>query len=215
MNLRIFRGSDPAHRATLELLPWYVNGTLEGGERAQVEAHLSACLPCRRELEAQRALQSAMSASPHDPELTQALARMHAHLHAAERGPLLGLMRRLWHGSHPLLRGALALQLVVILGLAAALALRPPAEFRTLSSQAAGAQERTGIAVIFNDGRSEHEVRSLLTQLGLRIVDGPTEAGAYTLVVHSGHRDAKVAALREHAAVKLALPVSLSKGSTP
>ena len=58
MNLRIFRGSDPVHRTTQELLPWYVNGTLEGGERAQVEAHLSACLPCRRELEAQRAQQT-------------------------------------------------------------------------------------------------------------------------------------------------------------
>ena len=215
MNLRIFRGSDPAHRATLELLPWYVNATLEGSERTQVEAHLSACLPCRRELEAQRALQSAVSASPDDPELTQALARMHAHLNAAERGPLLGLMQRLWHGSHPLLRGALALQLVVILGLAAVLALRPPAEYRTLSGQAAGAEERTGIAVIFKDDRSERDVRDLLTQLRLRIVDGPTDVGAYTLLVDSGRRDAVIAALREHAAVKLALPVSLPQGSTP
>jgi anti-sigma factor RsiW len=215
MNLRIFRGSDPVHRATQELLPWYVNGTLEGDERAQVEAHLSACLPCRRELEAQRALQTALSVSPRDPELTQALARMHVHLDAAERGPLLGLMRRLWHGSHPLLRGALALQLVVILGLAAALALRPPAEYRTLSSQPAGTQERTGIAVIFNDGRGEQEVRNLLAQLRLRIVDGPTDAGAYTLEVDAGRRDAVVAALSRHAAVRLALPVSLPQGSAP
>jgi hypothetical protein len=147
--------------------------------------------------------------------LTQALARMHAHLNAAERGPLLGFMQRLWHGSHPLLRGAFALQLVVILGLAAVLALRPPAEYQTLSSQAAGAEERTGIAVIFNDGRSEREVRDLLAQLRLRIVDGPSDAGAYTLVVDGGRRDAVVTALRAHAAVKLALPVSLPKGSTP
>jgi len=215
MNLRIFRGSDPEHHATLELLPWYVNGTLERGERAQVEAHLCACLPCRRELEAQRALQSAVSASPQDLELTQALAGMHAHLNAAERGPLPSLMQRLWHRSHPLLRGALALQLVVILGLAAVLALRPPAQYRTLSSQAAGAEQRTGIAVIFNAGSSEEEVRDLLAQLRLRIVDGPTDAGAYTLVVDSTRRDTVIAALRDHAAVKLVLPVNLPQGSTP
>ncbi len=210
MNLRIFRGSDPVHRTTLELLPWYVNGTLAGGERAQVEAHLSACLPCRRELEAQRALQSAVSVLPQDPELSRALARVHAQLDAAERG----LLRRLWDGSHPLLRGAVAVQLVLSVGLTALLVLRsPPAEYRTLSA-GAGTQEATGIAVMFNDGRSEQEVRGVLTQLGVRIVDGPTADGAYTLEVDAARRDSALAALREHAAVKLALPVSLPEGST-
>lgn len=208
MNLRIFRGSDPVHRTTLELLPWYVNGTLEGGERAQVEAHLSACLPCRRELEAQRALQGAVSVLPQDPEVARALARVHSQLDAAERG----LLRRLWDGSHPLLRGALAVQLALIVALTALLAMQPPAGYRTLSAQT-GAQERTGIAVIFADGRSEQEVRGLLAQLGARIVDGPSEAGAYTLAVDAARRDAAIATLREHAAVKLALPVSLPEGS--
>jgi Putative zinc-finger len=210
MNLRIFRGSDPVHRTTLELLPWYVNGTLEGGDRAQVEAHLSACLPCRRELEAQRALQSAVSVLPQDPELSRALARVHAQLDAAERG----LLRRLWDGSHPLWRGAFAVQLALIVALTALLVLRPPpAEYRTLSAQT-GAHDQTGIAVIFKDGRSEQEVRGLLTRLGARIVDGPTVDGAYTLAVDAAQRDGAIAALREHAAVKLALPVSLPGGST-
>jgi hypothetical protein len=210
MSPRIFLGSDSAHRAVLELLPWYVNGTLEGAERAQVEAHVCACLPCRRELEAERALQNALSVSPHDPEWSQALAHMHVRLNAAERGSLLGLVRRLWHASPPLLRGALALQLAVILGLVAALALRSPGEYRTLSSHAAVAPQRIGIAVIFKDGRSEGEIRELLGQLRLRIVDGPTDAGSYTLAVESSaHRDAVVSALREHPAVELALPVSL------
>lgn len=210
MNLRIFRGSDPVHRTTLELLPWYLNGTLTGGERAQVEAHLSACLPCRRELEAQRALQSAVSALPQHPELSRALAHAHAQLDAAERG----LFGRLWDSSHPLLRGALAVQLAVIVALAAVLAMQPPAGYRTLSAQT-GAQQPTGVAVIFNDGRSEQEVRDLLTQLGARIVDGPTETGAYTLAVDAPRRDSTITALREHAAVKLALPVSLPERSAP
>jgi hypothetical protein len=216
MNLKIRRGSDPVHRTTLELLPWYVNGTLEGGELAQVEAHLSACLPCRRDLEAQRKLRSILAVSPQDAELTHALARMHAQLDASEHGVLLGFARRLWYRSHPLLRGALAVQLVVILGLAAALALRPPAQYRTLASPGSDAEQPTGVAVIFNDTRSEREVRDLLVQLHLRIVDGPTDAGAYTLAVDEGAgRDAVVAALRKHAAVKLALPVSLPHASTP
>lgn len=33
-----------------ELLPWYVNGTLTGDERAKVEAHSALCVNCQREL---------------------------------------------------------------------------------------------------------------------------------------------------------------------
>lgn len=39
-----------------ELLPWYVNGTLEGEELRRLEKHLASCLVCRRELEALRGL---------------------------------------------------------------------------------------------------------------------------------------------------------------
>jgi len=33
-----------------ELLPWYVNGTLDAGERANFEAHLADCRACRDEM---------------------------------------------------------------------------------------------------------------------------------------------------------------------
>ena len=190
-----------------------MNGTLEADERARVDAHLSTCLVCRRELEAQRALQSALSTLPPDPELAQALARMHQRIDAAARGPWHELIQQLWRGSHPLLRGAIALQLIAIVALAVVLVIRQPVEYRTLSSDAAVTQARTGIAVTFSNGVSEKEVRTLLTGLALRIVDGPSADGAYTLAVDAGRRDAAILALRAHSSVKLALPVNLPEGS--
>jgi hypothetical protein len=168
---------------------------------------------CRRELEAQRALQAALSTLPPDPEVTLALARMHQRMDTAARGPWHRLTQRFWHGSHPLLRGALALQLIAILGLAAALVVRAPPAYHTLSADPAVAQARTGIAITFSDGLSEKEVRTLLTGLALRIVDGPTADGAYTLAVEAQRREAAMLALRGHPAVKLALPVNLPQES--
>ena len=42
----------------LELLPWYVNGTLEGEERELVARQVLASLTCRKELERLRQVES-------------------------------------------------------------------------------------------------------------------------------------------------------------
>ena len=38
------------HREVALLLPWYVNGALDGSERLRVERHVHSCILCRREL---------------------------------------------------------------------------------------------------------------------------------------------------------------------
>ena len=50
------------HSRALELLPWFVNGTLSGAEREGVEAHVRACIACRRELKEQQRLYGAVRA---------------------------------------------------------------------------------------------------------------------------------------------------------
>src|SRR5205085_9113021 len=47
------------HREAIEVLPWYVNATLEAGERRAVEEHLKDCAECRQEVLELRAIQSA------------------------------------------------------------------------------------------------------------------------------------------------------------
>jgi anti-sigma factor RsiW len=39
------------HRQALEILPWYVNGQLDGQDSQRVKIHLAACPACRREAE--------------------------------------------------------------------------------------------------------------------------------------------------------------------
>ena len=60
--------TEPALSHPSELLPWYVNGTLEGDELREVEEHLRSCLVCRREVEGLRELRGEMQqAAPKPP----------------------------------------------------------------------------------------------------------------------------------------------------
>ena len=52
------------HREVVELLPWYVNGTLAGRDFAVVAAHLSGCPVCRDEAAQCQTLAAAVQSAP-------------------------------------------------------------------------------------------------------------------------------------------------------
>src|SRR6202012_2249105 len=56
---------DP-HQQVQTLLPWYMNGTLDAGEVAAVEAHLAECGECRDDLAVERAIGQDMAGVPLD-----------------------------------------------------------------------------------------------------------------------------------------------------
>ena len=46
----------PPHDEAEELLPWYATGQLDEADRARVDAHLSTCASCRKQLSLERQL---------------------------------------------------------------------------------------------------------------------------------------------------------------
>src|SRR6185503_8889039 len=73
---------EAVHERVQELLPWYVNGTLDEREAREVERHLFSCPGCEKEAAQCRALAAAVSApetepwSPPDAHLERMLARL-------------------------------------------------------------------------------------------------------------------------------------------
>ncbi len=72
-------------RELKELLPWYVNETLAGNERARVEAHLVGCEGCRKELKELQGLKQLVViatdedvAVPWEGLLAQTIERIHS-----------------------------------------------------------------------------------------------------------------------------------------
>lgn len=185
--MRLFRSDDPAHRETEELLPWYVNGTLAADERAQLEAHLAQCLRCRRELDAQRALQAALASDEPDVAVDRALARAHARIDRLESKwrPRASAARFLrgWRSAAPWLRVALVGQLVLVLALAIAFIDErgAPQIYRTLGAPSGPVAGGVRLAVVLNDAAGEEALRADLAGFDARIVAGRN--GEYTLEV--------------------------------
>jgi hypothetical protein len=197
---------DPAaHKVADVLLPWFVNGTLEGDELVFVQRHLGQCGTCQREVEWLRELHAACVAGEADPDASSALRNLRRRLEQPRSGPgPLARLRDLWGGSRPWSRWVMATQLAVIVALGTWLlpAVEGPALFRTLGASNAPAPTTGNLVVVFDPATTEGDLRRMLRDTGARIVDGPTQANAYVLNVATQRIDQAMQALRaEHAAL--------------
>jgi hypothetical protein len=174
------------HGRAFELLPWLANETLTEDERERVERHVRGCLACRAELKEQRSL--------------EALVRRHPTVHlSAEEGyeRLRGALES--PRSHRTRYGVARRRLASPSAMAAAVACaavgaaawlgwsayRPAAAPRYVTVTDDSAASRLRIDVIFTDGTTETQMRSLLAELDAKIVGGPTDIGRYTLEIDS------------------------------
>jgi anti-sigma factor RsiW len=187
---QILRLDSATHRVVDVLLPWFVNGTLGGEERALVEQHLENCKRCRREVEWLRELHAACaiaSDSGGSPAISQLRLRL---MEPRTAVPMAARWQRVqrWSGA------VIAAQLAAILMLGALVvgSDEPRAPYRTLSAAASSAS----LVVVFDPATTESDFRRSLRAAGARIVDGPTQANAYLLDVTPDTREHAIRTLK-------------------
>jgi hypothetical protein len=187
------------------LLPWYLNGTLEGDELDTVKRHISQCAPCAREVEELNLIRSAIAES--NEKLNEMLSvpvgdmernimdRISVFENSRETktaAPRPYERESLWSkvagffdrftvlSTVP--AGAIALivlQFALIVGLAAKLSFEKPEGYEVLSGVTKTDGKGPIIFVAFQESATEKEIRETLGQIGGRIVDGPKEGGLY------------------------------------
>lgn len=199
MSGRVLDFAMHTHEEALRLLPWLANDTLDAGQREWVQRHLEGCAQCRRELRETLDLRTAILGSMHESgDVDSGWRRMRSRI-AVERG--VGLRTSVARDSRRRRMprwvawavAAQALQLAAFA--AAAWWLHPrPAAYHTLGSSVAS--PAGDLLVLFDPSISEARLRRLLDSSGARIVDGPTDAGAYVLAVPAGRANAVRDALR-------------------
>ncbi len=169
------------HAAAFELLPWYVNDTLRGAERARVSEHLKGCLTCRRELELLQAMRSAVLAPTSDRRCEDALRRLHARM-----GPRTS--RRRAAASPP---WAAAAVLALVVGLVSTLSGNTEASVAWLKNTGLSMMSQSHVVdsstqavrahLVFYDNITERQLRALLLSVGADLIEGPTPQGVYTV----------------------------------
>ena len=192
---------DP-HAQSQRLLPWYVNGSLEGEELAQVETHLADCAECREDLKAEEAMARQIRTLPSDADRgwTALKAKVEGGAQAQRQTAGHRLFGRRVSLGWAVLAQAACLALVI--PIVALTISRPQPLYRTLGS--APTAESGNLVVIFKPETSEQALRTTLTHNGARIVDGPTSTDAYVLHVPAGKRAEVLARLKSDHGISLA-----------
>jgi Putative zinc-finger len=182
------------HAEILVDLPWHANGTLAPLDAARVAAHVARCDDCRRELDALETMarslrpDAVVERSP-GPALARLTAKIDAFEARRERrqAVLSGTAAFFGRWRTLALPAAVALQAVVIL----VLVVRPtvplvdapdaPARYRTLTDAAPTDRVRPHMRLVFDDGATVAQMRTLLELIGAQVVAGPNASGALTV----------------------------------
>lgn len=170
---------DDVHENTWELLPWYINGTLEAGERNLVERHLQTCARCQKEYTAQKRLAVAFSEREDFDAveernwslLSEKIAPTQPINLAAERAKRT--FSKLWAPSALM---AASLAFIVFVG---PNIIPQDNEFRTLTNGENVVGEFLRVKAAGDV--DEAAMRALFSENDLRLINGPSSTGVYTV----------------------------------
>jgi hypothetical protein len=198
------------HHEVSALLPWYVNETLEEGDRQRVEVHAGNCLTCREDLAAQQRICEAIEAQPALNYMPVAsLKRLQARLDTLaapvsappQEQPANRMPWRAWMAASI---AAMAVAVALFAGDRWVLEARLQPSFRTVTRSVPRPQGEV-IRAVFSPTITLVELQTILDEAQLRIVSGPTEAGVYSLASNSTLTvHASLALLRQHSTVRFA-----------
>ena len=177
------------------LLSWFATGRLPAADAERVSRHLEHCAICRADLEHERAVRSALRAEErveYAPQagLAKTLARIDELTRDTPRVPepsRAGVRKLRRSAVTPWLAAAVIVQAIGLGVIGSALlsrnaADRGEARYATLSTTAS-APSGPRIRAVFDPSTTLAELETLLGGERLLIVDGPSTAGAFTLVV--------------------------------
>ncbi len=181
------RDETMTHEEVRELLPWFVNDSLDDVEHERVDAHARSCVICRRELQELRQMRTSIRQQSEDapipePDMRRINARIDALIDRQERGGRWLLALKDFFASPQ--RLAIAAQAAAIAVLLGVLLWPEPQTPRYTTLTASDAlPEGTYIRVVFDPALAATDVAAIVEANGLEVVNGPSPRGVAVLRV--------------------------------
>ena len=204
----IFSLRPSEHESVQKLLPWYINGTLSARETARVEAHLAECEECREDVAFERKLANGVASLQLNAD--DGWKAMQARMAEVVPDRLAAAPVRLLRRRVPVgwaMVGTIAASVVLTVAVTGVKpAAMPQQTYHALGSS--GGASNGQVVVLFKPDTTEQQMRVILSAQGARLVDGPTQAGAYVLHFDDGDPAVAIKALRESGQVMLAEPLA-------
>jgi Putative zinc-finger len=195
-----------SHEESWRLLPWLVNGRLEGAERVRLERHVRGCEACAHELSLQRLWCDALTAPERvtyapAPSLRKLMERIDAAGETRTEAPTpaarAARARAAWRP--PGLAWAASFVACVALGTFAVTAYRWSQPLYLTHTTAAPAAEGV-LHLAFERSLAIGDAERLLLATGARVVEGPDASGVFGVApadaaATPAERDAQLRAL--------------------
>lgn len=175
--------SKTTHETIWELLPWFVNNSLETSEHRQVALHVTQCTLCQSEIRVQQRLQKQLLASETFPDKQEkAYQRVLEQIHNVTPIKKLNNKQK-YFKFQPVPLSLVASLFVAIVAGALFMGGEQQKNYSTLTDSGYS-QNNSGqflARVIFKQRTSQQKIKSLLAAYRAKIVAGPDVRGIYTV----------------------------------
>ena len=183
------------HQSIVELIPWYVNGSLNESETDRVSKHVADCATCAARIDAELQLARGIGEPP---------GGLHQ-LEAAELRSLQTLVRSIKvteHHRSPI-RLAIAAMTLFAVVITAFVAGRYTQDLSFEAMTRDSPYERPVLQLIFHPQTTERDLRLLILDSGGALLGGPSLKGVYRLLLPTDVDAAAYASrLRQHPALR-------------
>ena len=188
------------HHDTQLLIPWYVNGTLNEDDMAQVERHLADCADCRASVESE--IGNARSLHGGDHERLAALVAGSSERFEELRAGFPTTPPR--SAKFMAFRRLPALAAALLLAVALSFVLVRPTDPELFEARTSNAADGAPVLqLVFQADTSAQDIELLLDASG-SVIGAPSQHGVYRIALATSDPHALLERIRQHPAVRWA-----------